>query len=163
MTKLEESVQNLLAYKFITSITGAISDRAKRKYDKIGKYVADNFKEKKFLPENSYLSAELKWSDEAANWARKMTLGIEEFKQAYPEYGKILNNMIENHREIRRAYLEFGVKGGELNEKVYVNAIKELDKNITDQEAKQFYRIIKKLNNSLKKKNKGLQKLLLPE
>jgi len=162
-TQLEESVQKLIAYKLITSITGTVSDRAKRKYEKIGEEVGNKFKEKQRLPENSYLIAELKWSDEAVNWARKMSLGIEEFKQAYPESGKLLDKSIEKHREVRRAYLEFGIKEGDLPESIYLEVIKELDKDISDTEAKQFYSIIKKLNKKLKGKEKGLQKFLLPE
>lgn len=163
VTKLEEDVQKLIAYKLITSITGTISDRTKRKYEKIGVDISEDFKNKKKLPKDSYLIAELKWSDEAMNKARKISLGIEEFRQAYPEYGKILDETIEKHKKVRRDYLEFGLKEGDLPENIYLSVIKELDKEISDTEAKQFYNIIKKLSKKLKKKENGLQKLLLPE
>lgn len=162
-TKLEESVQKLIVYKLVTSVTGTISDRAKRKYEKVGEEIGDKFKNKQKLPEDSYLAAELKWSDEAVNWARKQSLGIEEFKQEYPKYGKILDDKIKKHREVRRAYLEFGIKEGDLPEEVYLEVIKDLVKGINDEEAKEFYNLLKELNKSLKKDEKGLQRLLLPE
>jgi len=95
------------------------------------------------------------------NKARKISLAIEEFKQENLDYWKILNEKIEKHREVRRAYLEFGLEKG-FARRYLSGFIKELDKDISDSEAKQFYGIIKKLNKKLKKKG-GLQKLLLPE
>ena len=162
-TKLEEDVQKLMVYKLITSIPGIISDRAKRKYEKIGVEIGEKFKNKQKLPENSSLIAELKWSDEAINWARKMSLGIEEFKQAYPKYGEKLGEMIQKHKEVRRAYLEFGIRRGYLPESICLEVIRDVIPGIDDKKAREFYNFIKELKEVLGKKEKGLQKLLLPE
>jgi len=165
-TKLEENVERLIAYKLVTSVTGTISDRAKRKYEKIGEEIGEKFKDKQKLPENSYLIAQLRWSDEAINKARKISLALEEFRQEYPDYGKILDEKIEKHREVRRAYLQFGLKEGDLPENIYLEVIKEVVSGVSDEKAKEFYRVIKEISQALKKdkkKDKGLQELLLPE
>lgn len=163
LNKLEGNAQKLMAYKLVTSVTGIISDKAKRKYEKIGSDIGGKLKNNQRLPEDSNLIVDLKWSDEAVNWARKLNLGIEEFKQDYPKQGEILQEYIEKHRNVRRAYLEFGLKSGDLPERVYLDVIKEIIPEISEAKAKEFYNLIKELNQTLKKKEKGLQRFLLPE
>ena len=163
VTKLEEDTQKLIAYKLITSITGTISDRAKRKYEKIGIYIGGKLKGAQKIPEDSNLRMDLKWSDEAVGWARKMSLGIREFKNEYPKYGKLLEEKIAKHKDGRRAYLEFGLKKGKIPEEIYLEVINEIIPGISETKAKEFYNFIKELNQALKKKERGLQKFLLPE
>jgi hypothetical protein len=163
MSKLEENAEKFIAYKLVTSVSGIISDRAKRKYEKLGEYIGEKLKTKGGLSEKTNLYFNLKWSDDAANWARKLSLGIEEFKQEFPEYGQILEEKISKHREIRRAYLEYGVKHGDISEEVYTDVIKEVIPGITDSKAKTFYNFLKEVEIHLRKKNKGPQKFLLSE
>lgn len=165
--EIEKNVEKLIAYKLITSITGTISDRAKRKYEKIAKSAYERFKAKQSIPETSDLVAKLTWDDKAVSMARKISLGMEEFNNKYPKYGKILAEMIKKHREVRRAYLEFGLKKGkELDEGIYIEVIKETIEGISDEKAKKFYDLLNEINKELKKTKKkpeGLYTLLLPE
>jgi len=164
---IERDVEKLIAYKLITSLTGTISDRAKRKYDNLGKEASERFKRKQVIPETSNLVGRLNWDDKAVSGARKVSLGIEEFNNKYPKYGKILAEIIQKHREVRRAYLEFGLKKGkELDEEIYIEVIKETIAGISDENALKFYNILVDINKDLsktKKKTQGLYTLLLPE
>lgn len=165
--EIEKDVERLIAYKLITSITGTISDRAKRKYEGLGDETSEKFKTKQAIPETSDLVAKLKWDDKAVSAARKISLGTEEFTTKYPKYGKILAETIQKHREVRRAYLEFGLKEGkELDEEIYVEVIKEVIEGISDEKAKRFYGVLREISEELdkkKKKKEGLYTLLLPE
>jgi len=160
MTTLKEYAGGLIAYKFITSITGRISDRAKRVYERLGKEASERLKEKEKLPEKSDLILRLKWSDEAVAWQRKITLALEEFKQVNPEAYEQFEKIREKHKAVRRAYLEFG---GEIQDEIYVGAIKGVIKGITDRDAIAFFNRLKVTNKVLGKDEEGLQKLLLPE
>ena len=165
-TKLEENVEKLIAYKLITSLTGAISSRIERKYKKMGEEIGEKFKNKQKLPEDSYLLADLKWSDEMIGYARRISLSLEEFKQNKPKMYKAFMEIYEKHKQSRREYIEYGIKEGDLSEDIYLEVIKEvMNDKITDGKAKEFYYMLKELNSSLKKgkKEKGLLKFLLPE
>jgi len=165
--EIERNVEKLIAYKLITSITGTISDRTKRKYDKLGKETSERFKAKQVIPETSNLVGKLGWDDKAVSGARKILLGIEEFNNKYPKYGKILAETIQKHRGVRRAYLEFGLKKGkELDEEIYIEAIKETIEGVSDENALKFYNILVDINKDLRKTRKkaeALYTLLLPE
>lgn len=142
-TKLEEAVERMIVLKEITSPSGSLSDRTKREYEKVGKEVCERLKERQTLPENSNLIANLAWSDKAAAWARKITLGIKEFKQEYPEHGKILEEIIQKHRDVRRAKIEFGTREGPLPEEMYIEIIREC--GVDDyNKAKRLYRALVK-------------------
>jgi len=161
--KLEQQAEELIAYKLITSTTGSISDRAKRKYEKVGEEAAERLKNRDSLPEDSNLVISLGWSDESASWARKINLAIEEFKQTYPDQGKILQEIIDKHRSFRRGYIQFGVKQGELPKDVYTSAVQSIFPDASAEEAEKFYEFVTLSNRLLKKKAEGLQKIILPE
>lgn len=161
MTVLEESVEQLIAYKLLTSTTGSISDRAKRKYEGIGTKIAERLKTGDKLPEDSSLTIRLGWSDEVIVWARKISLALEEFKQVNPEAYNQLEEIREKHKNVRRTYLEFG---GEIPDEVYIKVIQETIKGMNYEEAEMFYERIKDVTKKLDKtKKEGLQRFLLPE
>jgi len=164
--KIEKNIEKLIVYKNIASVTGSISDRAKRRYDKVGEETCKRLKSRQIVSEDSGLVARLGWSDDAVSWARNISLALEEFKQKYPKYGERLQEIIGKHREVRRNYLEFGLKEGDLVEEIYIESIKEIIEGISDERAKKFYEIIIKLKEELgkkKKKKQGLFKYHLPE
>ncbi len=164
--KIEGDIEKLIAYKVITSITGTISDRAKRKYERLGKEASERFKANQEIPDTSGLIGKLDWSDKAVSAARKISLGIQEFSNRYPEYGKILEETIKKHRKVRRAYLEFGLKEGKkLDKEIYIEIIKEVIEGISNENALKFYNVLVEIDKELQKKKKpmGLYTLLLPE
>ena len=162
-TKLEGLTEKLISLKLITSTTGTLSDRAKRKYEKTGEEAYKILKTKKRLPEDSSFLINLTWDDQAVNWARNLTLAIEEFKQKYPEYGEKLSEIISKHRRTRRAYLEFGLVKEDLSEEEYIEVIKGLVKGLDDEKAWNVYNSVRILEGAFNKRKRKIQRLLLPE
>jgi hypothetical protein len=163
-TKLESYARALITYKFITSSPGTFSDRAKRRYDKTGLNASLMLKEKEEIPKDSQFILSLKYSDEATNWARKLSLALEEFKQVNPKAYKQFQGIRRKHRDVRRYYLEFGLKKGkQLPEEDYIEAIKNIVKGLGEREAKNVCDSVKILDTALKKKKKSVETLLLPE
>jgi len=160
---LEEQTERLIAYKFLTSTTGRISDRAKRKYEKRGEEVGKRLKEGDRIPESSPLILNLRWSDRAVSYARNISLALEEFRQVNPEAYQQFQEILSKHRSVRRAYLEFG---GEIPDEVYISVIREVvgEEKISEEEARAFYNSLHRIGEGLKKKREeGLSTLLLPE
>ncbi|GIU68329.1 MAG: hypothetical protein KatS3mg001_179 [Candidatus Pacearchaeota archaeon] len=160
MSKLEEETSKLIIYKNISSTTGRISDRARRKLEKSSQEIYNLLKRRKgtelHTPE---ILIRLSWSDEASNWARNISLALEELKQEDPEAYKRVEEKIKKHRSTRRAYLEFE---GKAIEELYIVIIQELLQCPSYEEAREIYRALLKMEEFLGKKE-GLQKVLLPE
>ena len=162
MTKtLEAETEKLIVLKELTSTTGSFSDRTGRRFEKIREEIGTKLKNKPKtrLPKNSKLVLKLGWDDEAISWARKINLAIEEFKQKYPESGKELQELIDKHRSVRRAYLEFG---GEILAGVYIEIIRDL-LNENRKNAAKIYEAISYMGYALGKSKDSVQTSLLSE
>lgn len=157
--KLREYAEKIITYKFLTSITGKISDRAKRRFEKSGQEVSERLKAKETL-KDSDLVLKLGWGDEAVSWSRKITLALEEFKQANPEAYEQFEEIRNKHKDVRRAYIEFG---GEIPDEYYIGVIKEIIPEMKKRDAVVLYNKLKIADRVLSKKKKGLQRFLLPE
>ncbi len=161
MVKLEEVVESLIAHKLITSTTGSVSDRAKRRMEKAGREAYEILKKRKSKTVDiKEMKVGLRWSDDQAAWARNLNLALEEFRQEYPKIGEKLDKIIAKHRSSRRAYIDFG---GEIPEEIYINIICELVKGTTSREAKQVYNSILIMEKGLRGKERGPNYLILPE
>lgn len=161
--KLLYLAEGLIGYKLITSVTGSVSDRAKRIYQKLGEEVGNRLKEKDTLPEGSNIYLELKWGDERNAAARQTSLALEELKQVNPEAYKQFEKIKEKHKKARRGHLEFRVIKGDLQEEIYIDAVKSIFKNITSKEAEKIYEGIIKMSAFLGKSPNIKQTFLLPE
>ncbi len=160
--RLVELAERLIAGKFLTSITGRISDRAKRKYEKIGVEAGERLKQKDRIPEGSGVVLDLKWNDKAVSYARNFALALKEFEQVNPEAYQQFQEILGKHRSVRRAYLEFG---GEIPGEIYIQIIREIigEGKISDEEARDFYNSLYTVAEKLRGRKEGLSKLLLPE
>lgn len=160
MVKLEEVVRSLIAHKLITSTTGSVSDRAKRRMENAGEEAYKILKKgKEKITTVKRMNVGLRWSDDQVSWARNINLALEEFRQKHPKWGAELDETLAKHREVRRAYVGFE---GEMPEEVYIEAICGVMKGTTSREARQIYRSILVMEKRLNKK-KGTSYLLLPE
>jgi len=74
-----------------------------------------------------------------------------------------LVEIIGKHRKTRRAYLEFGLIGGELPPERYIKAIQEIAKELGEEEARNVYESVRILERVVKKKKEKTHTLLLPE
>ena len=157
---LEEQAQVLIAYRSLSSATGKVKERAQRRFEKSRDKIGEILKEgKRTLPKESKLTLELGWDDESIKGARKKNLAIREFKQKHPKYGKILQKLINKHRQVRRAYIEFG---GEIPEEVYIGIIQEI-MDIDYKKAEKIYASILEIEGILTPDGLGIQKSLLSE
>ena len=155
-TKLEQAVENMVAFKVITSTTGSISDRAKRKLEAFGSEVYDRLKENQKVSEDAVVEARIRWEDKMV--AKGMKLGIQEFKQQYPQEGEVLQQIIDTHRGARRAYIDFNARE-ELPQDFYLDVIKSF--GLTPRQAIKVYEAVMTLQESLGKE--GPYNFLLPE
>ena len=155
-TKLEQAVENMVAFKIITSTTGSISDKAKRRLEVFGREVYDRLKENQGFSDNSMVGASIRWEDKMV--AKGMRFGIEEFKQQYPKQGEVLQQIIDTHRGARRAYIDFSVIG-ELPKEFYLGIIQQFE--LTPKQAIKVYEAVMTLQESLGKE--GPYNFLLPE
>ncbi|MBA7595915.1 hypothetical protein ES703_02881 [subsurface metagenome] len=160
MVKLEELTKSLLAHKLITSTTGSLSDRAERRMIRAAEKAYDILKKRKSTVTNiGEMKIGVRWSNDQAAWARNINLALEEFRQEHPKWGTVLDETIAKHREVRRAYVKFE---GEIPEEFYIEAICDVMKGTTSQEAGKIYRSILVMEKRLKKK-RGPNYVILPE
>ncbi len=158
--KLEEQVKSLIGHKLITSITGSVSDRTKRRMEAAAEEAYKILKNsKKKVVTIKQMKIALKWSDEQVAWARNMNLALEEFRQTHPEWGAELDKTIAIHRGVRRAYLEFE---GNLFEGDYIQIIQDVVGNLPYRKASQVYNSILIMEKGLKKE-RGINRIILPE
>ena len=158
---LERLAGQLIAQKFVTSVTGSMSDRAKRRLEATAKLTADRLKRKESLPENSGLILNLTWDDKDVSKSRNYTLALEEFKQVNPEAYAQLQEILGKHRDVRRCSLEFG---GDITNTIYIDTIRDVlgQGNIQEEYARTFYGHLLRVSEALKKKG-GPYSFLLPE
>ncbi|MEK6840566.1 MAG: hypothetical protein AABX79_01285 [Nanoarchaeota archaeon] len=159
MGTLEDDTRKLIALKLLASASGSFGDRANRRFEQVREDLGKRLKKGTALPEDSELLLKLSWDDEAVKGARKISLGIEEFKQKYPEEGKTLQEIINKHRTTRRAYLKFG---GVVEEEIYIAIIREVMGKITYDTAREIYGTINSMAKVLGKEE-GVQESLLSE
>ncbi len=159
MGTLEDNTRRLIALKLLASVSGSFGDRVNRRFEQTREELGKRLKDKAALPENSGLLLKLGWSDEAVKGARKINLAIEEFKQNYSKEGKKLQELIDKHRSVRRAYLQFG---GIVEEDVYIEIIREVMGKLDYDRAKSIYEATNLMARVLGKEE-GVQVSLLSE
>ncbi|MEM7813443.1 MAG: hypothetical protein QW548_00910 [Candidatus Aenigmatarchaeota archaeon] len=125
MTKLEEHAMRLVASYTVSHPLNVYSKRIGRVADKASDEVYKVLQSsggKAALPSDFPVYASLAWEDKMT--ARGLRLGVEEFKKAHPEHAEELEQIIEHQREVRRNYLEFGIReGAEIPKEVYLQVL----------------------------------------
>jgi RNAse (barnase) inhibitor barstar len=161
VSKLEEETRKLIALKLLSSVSSSFSDRAKRRFEKKRDYLGERLKRKGELPKDFGLDLELRWDDVAVNQARAINLSLAEFKdvnrEAYAQFLRIRRK----HKDVRRAYLEFG---GEVDEDVYVGIVRDImGKEVDSEQAERIYNNVVEMGELLGKERGGSYTALLPE
>ncbi len=103
----ERQLIELIATDRIEIPISSMSGKLKRQKPEIAREVAEGFNVR-YSGERAYARVEA----EDKMKARGMREGIEMFVQEFPEYGAILNTMIEYQRAIKETHLYFGMKDG---------------------------------------------------
>ena len=161
VSKLEEETRKLIALKLLTSVTGSFSNRAKGRFETTRDYLGGRLKRGGELPKNFGLDLRLRWDDVAVNRARAINLALDEFEDVNKKAYDQLEEIRRKHKDVRRAYLEFG---GEVDEDVYVRIIRDIMGNEIDSEqARGIYDNTIEVGKLLGKEKTGSYKALLPE
>lgn len=92
--------------------------------------------------------------------ARGMREGIDAFKEAHPQYGRILEGMIAEQRQVRETHLYFGTnEGSRLSEADYMGVMKSL--GFTDAAAHNLYPALMDVSRNLSRKRDEERSILL--
>lgn len=164
--KLEEDAGRLIALHLLKRSTGNFRDRANTRYEELREDIGKRLKERpkdKMSISTEFLSVRLVWDDNVGiTGARKINLAIAEFKQKYPEYGEKLQELIDEHRSGRRAYLLFG---GQVSDEVYIGIVQDIIKGDYER-SKEVYQAVRVIDANLERrkgKEGEFEKSLLSE
>lgn len=85
---------------------------------------------------------------------------MEEFEQVNPKAYKQFEKIRDKHKDVRRAYIEFG---GKIPDGYYVGVIQEVIPEMSKRDATVLYNKLKIADRVLSKEERGFQRFLLPE
>lgn len=92
--------------------------------------------------------------------ARGMRDGITKFTQEFPQYGAILNGMIEEKRAKSEKHLYFGMQDGRrLAHEDYMSVL--TDMGLSEQRAEQYYEVAIEISRTLQKKSGDIERSVL--
>jgi hypothetical protein len=110
--ELEREVIGLVATDRLYMPSSSFDGKLERSRPKLGKAIVnlEEFQEtgQKFQGERAYARVE----SVNKSKARDMRAGVEQFAKEFPQYGKILNGMIETERVKKETHLQFGMQDG---------------------------------------------------
>lgn len=130
----ERTILELIATDRIDIPISSMSGKLKRAKPKLGIAVDIVSYNGRFNGERAYA----RLSIENQMKARGMREGVNIFCDRYPQYGKILNGIIEEEREIRETHLYFGMhEGAKLTANDYIGVMTNL--GFTEATARNLY------------------------
>ncbi len=156
------TAEELVAIKRLEIPITSLHNKLEGRLEKYAEALKKRLVERETLQKDeTNLVADLRWEDKKA--ARGMALGIREFEQRYPEYGKILREIINEHRTSRRAYVVFGTRNEDVPYEVYANLMQDL--GIKDEGLmRRVYDVCRDLRSNFGKEvDSGLHEKLMPE
>ncbi len=160
-SRAQELTEFIIASRTIGAPLRSLGDRAKRRDEKRRDQLYGILREVDGVNfQGEIVRSNITWEDD--NKARGMKLGVEEFRQRHPVYGKRLQAMIDEHRKVRRAHLHVGFSGKEdLPREVYMAVLEDM--GITGKLAGRVYDDAIAISNAFDKDYRADQTLLLPE
>ncbi|MBR9677165.1 hypothetical protein GOV04_03420 [Candidatus Woesearchaeota archaeon] len=124
-TKVTIATENLVAYDTVKRTFDAITKRADRRLKPLATEVYDRLQSKQKFSKDAIVTADYRFEDK--DKARTQSEGIKEFKQRHPKYGRILQGIIDETRQTKKRFLEFGlVKKATLPEEIYFSALESI-------------------------------------
>ena len=157
-TEPEKAVRKLIATNDLRIPFSSIYQKIKAYEDNVASGVQG------YVNENADLgnSVVATVSSEDKMVARGMRKGIDEFKKQYPNYGAILEGLIQEKRLESEIHLKYGFNNGyKLHDNEYVSVIKDVA-GLNDLEASAMFPEIMKVSERLKRKKKeGLRDILV--
>jgi hypothetical protein len=157
MEQIEKNIEDLVAYDTIKSLYSSFSQRAERREKELAYGVYNRIAKDEKIPKDANVSASIEYLTEGK--ARGMKEGIEEFKKKYPDYGKILEGLIEEKRDKKEIYLNFGIMGKELPNAAYLRIFRDL--GITPEDAHKVFSTVEIFESIKKRKQTDSERSLL--
>ncbi len=122
-TEIEKETRILIALDILYRPFSSLGDKGRRRAEKKAKGISILLKEGEEKGERIF--ARVTKLDEER--ARTIKEGIEEFKKKHPEYGKLLQECIDDKRTSHNKYLIYGLNEGfKLGEEDYVRVMMDL-------------------------------------
>ena len=153
---LEMCVRTLVAYDIVSKPLSSLGQKADRRKDNLAGEVATLLKEDE---EFKRVTAYTQRIDEEK--ARTLREGINDFKEKYSKYGKVLEGMIQEKRIKKNKYLCYGINEGfNLGAEDYRRVMRNV--GLTTEQADAMYPHLKTMSDKLgKAKEQSLRKILL--
>jgi|TARA_B100001971_G_C18152139_1_gene516428 hypothetical protein len=105
---LERQIINLVATDRLYKPSSSFDGKLERSRPKIGRSIYESLSRNKFQGERAYVRVE----KDNERKAKDIRAGIQEFAEEFPQYGTILNGMIEKQRVKKETHLYFGMQDG---------------------------------------------------
>ena len=154
---LETAVRNMVAYDIISKPLSSLGQKADRREKKLAVEAAG-------LLQSNEPSERIFAYTETRNEERSRTTreGIDQFKEAHPRYGAVLEGMIQQKRFEKNNYIVFGVtEGFKLGASDYRSVMKDL--GMTTIESDAMYGHILNISDRLgKARENETRSILLP-
>jgi len=154
---LERQVIGLVAADRLYIPTSSFDGKLERVRPKMGKVIAayEGFR-KKFDGTRAYARV----VDENKQKARGLRAGVDKFTEEFPQYGAILNGMIEEKRVKSEKHLYFGMQEGRrLTQDDYIGVL--TDMGLSPQKAADYYPIAMEISRNLTRKRDETERSVL--
>ena len=153
---LERKVIALVAADRMDIPVSSLSGKLKRMKPKLAQQIILPNEEKPYNGERVYARIE----SENEQKARGMREGVELFCGKYPQYGKILQGLIEEEREVRETHLYFGMNDGKrLTADDYLTVMADLGFGETS--ARSLYHELIEVSRNISKKRDEERSIML--
>jgi|SRR3989344_3283086 len=153
--ELERKVLELIAMDRIEMPISSLSGKLKRQKPKFAKEIDLNGKA---VYDGERCYARIKKED--LEKARGIREGVEEFSKKFPNYGKILNGLIEEKRKEKETHLYFGMyENCRLTEADYIGVMQNL--GFTETGARNLYPELMQVSRNLSRKRDEERRILI--
>ena len=153
---IERQIIEVIATDRIHIPISSMEGKLKRKKPKLAKEIAIGDYDDDFQGERVYARVE----EEDRLKARGMKEAIGLFKQEYPKYGNILQELIDEERKLRETHMYFGVNPGcRLTAEDYMNVMTGL--GFTEKTAQSLYPELMDISRNMSRKREEERSVLI--
>ena len=153
---LERKIIELIATDRIDIPISSMSGKLKRAKPKIAGTIGLEEYDGKFSGERVYARVET----EDVEKARGMREGVDEFSKKFPNYGKILEGIIQEKRKDRETHLYFGIKEGRrLTSDDYMGVMKGI--GFSESRAESLYQELMEVSRNLSRQRDEERRVLI--
>ncbi len=155
---LERKVIELIAVDRIDIPISSLSGKLKRRKPKVAQEVDLSAYDGNFVGERAYARVESVDMEKA----KGIREGVDEFSRKFPNYGKILNGIIEEKRKERETHLYFGLhEGRRLTSEDYMGVMRDL--GFSEARAEGLYQELMEVSRNLSRKRDEERRILIQQ